>query len=364
MSNMLSNHWLRIQGSLFPCLRETLGPLNEKQQQLIVVLEMSRIDEFVSVKVGGVGRPEDDRRSIAIAFVAKAVYNIPQTNMLIERLHSDITLRRLCGWEKKSDIPSEATFSRAFAEFADIRLPEQVHEALIDRHYSDRLVGHISRDSTEIESREKPVKKPTSAIPVKKKRGRPKKGELRQPKEPTRLEKQVSQSLDEMIADLPKSCDVGCKKNSKGFKESWIGYKFHGDVADGGVFINCILTSASLHDSQVALPLAEMTNQRVTNLYDLMDAAYDSPIIRTHSQSLGHVALIDHNPRRKSEKIQMPPAQATRYHERTTVERSYGQLKDGFGARYVRVKGNPKVMTHLMFGVVALTVEQLIRMLC
>jgi len=35
-----------------------------------------------------------------------------------------------------------------------------------------------------------------------------------------------------------------------------------------------------VHDSQVALPLATMSAQRVTNLYDLMDAAYDTEIIR------------------------------------------------------------------------------------
>jgi hypothetical protein len=50
--------------------------------------------------------------------------------------------------------------------------------------------------------------------------------------------------------------NVGTKKNSKGYKESWIGYKLHLDVADGQIPISCILTSASLHDSQAAIPLA------------------------------------------------------------------------------------------------------------
>jgi len=90
--------------------------------------------------------------------------------------------------------------------------------------------------------------------------------------------------LDEMLEDLPKDCDIGSKKNSKGYKETWIGYKLHIDVSDGQIPISCILTSASLHDSQVALPLAETTNQRVANLYDLTDSAYDSPIIREHSK--------------------------------------------------------------------------------
>ena len=57
-----------------------------------------------------------------------------------------------------------------------------------------------------------------------------------------------------------------------------------------------LLTSASLHDSQAAIPLATLSAERTTNLYDLMDAAYDAEPIRQHSRSLGHVPLIDTNP--------------------------------------------------------------------
>ena len=85
----------------------------------------------------------------------------------------------------------------------------------------------------------------------------------------------------------PKACDHGSKRNSKGYTENWVGYKLHLDVADGQIPIGAILTSASVHDSQVAIPLSALTRERVTNLYDLMDAAYDSQIIRDHSRSLG-----------------------------------------------------------------------------
>ena len=40
-----------------------------------------------------------------------------------------------------------------------------------------------------------------------------------------------------------------------------------------------------------------MSAERVTNCYDLMDAAYDAEPIRERSRSLGHVPLIDINPR-------------------------------------------------------------------
>jgi len=51
-----------------------------------------------------------------------------------------------------------------------------------------------------------------------------------------------------------------------------------------------------MHNSQAAVPLARMSAQRVTSLYDLADAAYDAKEIRQMSERLGHVAIIDHNP--------------------------------------------------------------------
>ena len=105
------------------------------------------------------GRPAQDRAAIARAFVAKMIYNLPTTRALLERLATDKSLRRLCGWENKHEVPDEWTFSRAFSEFAKSRLPERVHEALIRKNYAEVLVGHLSRDSTAIEAREKPVKK-------------------------------------------------------------------------------------------------------------------------------------------------------------------------------------------------------------
>jgi len=371
---VLSNIWNRFQASLFPWLQEELGELTGKQQQLIEVLEIAQIETHLPY-VGQVpGRPPEDRCAIARAFVAKAVYNLPTTEMLLDQLKSDITLRRICGWEKKQDIPSRATFSRAFAEFAESQLAERVHAAIIDTHLGNQLIGHICRDSTAITAREKPEKKAVKAEATPpKKRGRPKKGEERI-KEPTRLEKQsAGMSLSEMKDDLPTACNVGTKRNSKGYKTSWIGYKLHIDAADGGIPVSCLLTSASLHDSQAAIPLAELSNQRVSSCYDLMDAAYDAPQIKQHSESLGHVPLIDENPRGKERKAEVEAelkrkrkagyktSEAIRYNERGTVERVNGRLKDDFGARMVRVKGHAKVMAHLMFGVIALTVDQLMK---
>src|ERR1700720_3677078 len=296
----LSRTWSHIQGNLFPWVTEELGPLTETHKQVVTALEVAGIEAFVQVWPGLPGRPPCDRAALARAFVAKAVIGLPTTSMLIERLKVDKQLR--CGWERRGELCSEATFSRAFAEFARSELPSRVHEALIKRTHEDRLVGHISRDATAIEAREKPVKTAapeasTSAQPPKRKRGRPRKGEVVEKKEPRRLERQADMSLAEMLSDLPTHCAVGTKRNAKGHTTSWIGYKLHLDVADGDIPISAVLTSASLHDSQAAIPLATMTASRVTNLYDLMDCAYDVPEIEAKSRALGHVPIIDRHPR-------------------------------------------------------------------
>lgn len=375
LRDTLSNTWSHIQGYLFPMLREELGPLTDQHQRVIVVLDAAGIEAFVSMWPGLPGRPPSDRHALARAFVAKAVLGLPQTNMLIERLKADKVLRRLCGWESARQMPGESTFSRAFAGFATSQLPARVHEALIKKTHADRLVGHISRDATAIEAREKPVKTDTPApVKPKGKRGRPRKGEVVK-KEPTRrLERQAFMTLPQMLADLPSACNTGTKHNAKGHMTSWTGYKLHIDVADGDIPVTCLLTSASLHDSQAAIPLAVMTAQRVTNCYDLMDCAYDAPEIWAKAQELGHVPIIDRHPLRAAGgKIEFEAearakrcagyktAEDLRYNERTAAERVNSALKDSYGGRYVRVRGHAKVFCHLMFGILALTVEQLMR---
>jgi hypothetical protein len=228
----------------------------------------------------------------------------------------------------------------------------------------------LSRDGTAIEARERPVAapatKPVASVSQKsaapRKRGRPRHGEERQPAAKTSpLARQRSQTLTQMIRELPSNCDRGTKCNAQGYKTSWNGYELHLDTADCGVPISALLSSASMHDSRAAMPLSRMSATRVTNLYDLMDAAYCSQEIREDSRSLGHVPLIDHNPR-KGVKSEFAPAEAIRYNERTAAERSNARLKNEFGGNHVRVKGAPKVMSHLMFGVLALSADQLMRL--
>ena len=224
------------------------------------------------------------------------------------------------------------------------------------------LVGHISRDATAIKGREKPMAKPRPAKPAPRKKGRPRRGEVREPKPETRLERQCRQAAPEALAELPVHCDVGTKKNSQGYKETWRGFKCHADVSDCCLPISLALTAASLHDSQVAIPLMKLTSDRVDYLYDLMDAAYDAKPIYEVSRSLGHVPIIDKNSRGQ-EVIPLAPHEAARYKERTVAERFNGRLKEEFGGDHVMVRGAQKVTLHLMFGVIALFADQLLKLI-
>ena len=387
-TSRLSQFWSHLQHELFPFLREEdhmeLSPTLEK---VVRVLEFTQVDRFIPSSRGFVGRPPKDRVALARAFVAKAVLDLPTTEALIDRLKVDQALRRICGFERFHAIPDASRFSRVFAEFTALELPARVHEALIRAQLGDQIIGHIARDSTEIQAREKPAPTAAAVAPAApgglfegatvevapavvaaapvpappKKRGRPRKGEER-PKEPTVIERQVGQRVAESLAQLPTACDVGSKKNSKGFKETWTGYKLHIDTADGDIPVTAILTSASLHDSQAAIPLMRLTGERVTYLYDLADAAYCSGVIREVSRQEGHVPLIDHNARR-GEKIEFAPHEAERYKARSQAERVNSMLKDNHGGRHVRVRGAPKVYTHLMFGILVIAAEQILRLL-
>jgi hypothetical protein len=146
---------------------------------------------------------------------------------------------------------------------------------------------------------EKAVSPLIEAPPPKRRRGRPRKGEVVPPPEPTRIERQRTQTLEEMLRELPRVCNVGTKTNAQGHKDSWIGYKFHADLTEIGIPLAGLTTSASLHDSQVAIPLHRLTKRRVEVIfYELMDSAYDAPGIKAEVREAGSVPIIEPNPRR------------------------------------------------------------------
>ena len=307
------------------------------------------------------GRPAFRINPFIRAFLAKSFFRILSMDDLRKRLIADPNLRRICGF---TTVPSLATFSRRMDMLSKSATMEKTFEAMVADYHAGRLVGDISRDSTGIEAREKPCNKKRDIAPQEQKkyrRGRPKKGEVRPPKAAPVVAQQVTMSLEESLSTLEKRCSWGCKKNSQGNLWYWKGYKVHLDVTECGIPISAVVTGASVHDSQVAIPLERMTETRVTHLYSLMDAAYDSETIRNFIQQRGRVPLIDHNKRRNDTRAPFDPASKLRYAIRTTVERTNSHLKDWLLSSPYFVKGIKKVTFQVMCGVLNLAAIKILQ---
>ena len=362
----LSRHWMRYQAGLFDDFEDSCGPMTDRHKEIILALDVIGLERFLFDGPSySVGRPRRSRLAIARAFVAKAALNLSTTKGMIERLRVDSMLRRICGFDSVREIPAESTFSEAFAEFARTDVMSKIHETMIKLTFKDVVVGHISRDATEIHAREKiahPGKRnPRSKrIPTGYKPGRPRKDEVRQVKPKNNIQIQMTQKLPEILGGLSKTFNCGSKRGSRGHLSQWFGYKLHLDVCDDGIPISCILTSASVNDSQCSVPLEVMTNSRVTSLYTLGDKGYDSIDLRKNVESFGKIPLFQPRDYESPNKIEFDPPMSERFKRRTSVERAFSRCKDRFGCRNVRVKGYAKVLAHVMTGILMLCAMRII----
>ena len=108
IANTISDVWCRFQEELFPALTEILGPLSDRHRKLAAVLEFATPEALLPAESRRAGRPREDRAALARSFIAKAVWNMPTTRDLLDRVHADPTLRRLCGWSRRSEMPCES----------------------------------------------------------------------------------------------------------------------------------------------------------------------------------------------------------------------------------------------------------------
>jgi transposase len=374
----LSKIWLKVvnlENSLFPQLKESLRieEFSSKESKLIKILDFAEIEKNITV-VSVTNTPKD-REQIARAFIAKSVYNIQTTRDLIDRLHIDRTLRILCGWRYKNDIPSESKFSRVFKEFSQMQIAQKTHEKFVKEYLNEKIFFYNATDATKIPLRVKPVKI-KKAKPKQKKRGRPKKGEIREPIKPTILQKQKDlQTVKEKLSLVSQECSVGIKQNSKGNREVWIGGKLHISVVDGDIPITAFYSGANVHDSSVALPLMQESSKRVNYLYDLQDAGYDADIIEEFSSNLGHKPIIAINPKNSKElkaKIELIKHEKKsfkflnlqqnldeeHYNQRSMVERVNKYLKEDFGCNKIYYQEATKVASVLAFGILSICIHQ------
>ncbi len=381
LSSNLSNMWtkiLNLENYLFPEIKEQLGTLSTKEEKLIKILDFAQIEKNITVVT--ITNTPKDREEIARAMIAKSVYNMQTTRDLIDRLHSDRVLRVLCGWRYKIDIPSEAKFSRVFKELSDLQIAQKTHKKFVNEYLSDTVFMYNATDAAMIPLREKPVKIEKEEKP-KNKVGRPKKGEKREPVKPKILELQKEmKTTKKMLSLVSTVCGVGVKQNSKGNREITIGGKLHISAVDGDIPIAAFYSGANVHDSSVALPLINETGKRVMYLRDLLDAGYDSDIIREFSEKLNHKAIIDINPKNSKElkqKIQLIKDEKVKfeflnlpkssdehhYNQRSMVERVNKYLKDDFGCNTIYYQGATKVASVLSFGILSVCIHQSLKLI-
>jgi len=271
----------------------------------------------------------------------KTHYRQPTMKETLLLLQENEILRNILGICR---VPSTASASRLASVVEKVVKPAVLHERVIQSYKEEmnRIVGHLSIDSTTIQAREKPfvrskevVTPVTPAVP--KKRGPKQKGS---PEEKAYLEEKaeterkkveyLKESFEKSLSALEMRCSMTAKQNSKGKRQWFIGYKAHLATDDFGVIIAYTVTGACVHDCKVAVPLMKKARQLTDFLYALMDKGYLNPEINAYAGMIGRRVIIDQRARRGKAALPMDKADANRYKARSTVERSNSELKDGF----------------------------------
>ncbi len=399
------------QEEIFPDLMDRFGYRSKKHEQLIQILDLIDMDSVYPRRFwdSGFGRPKINRQAFLAAFIAMIIWHIQTAEMLRERLAADKFLRSICGFDYRvNKLPSKSSFSRAFAELSVLNIGDKVHELLIIEHCGSELYEHSSIDASAIAVAEKAVatKKAPSREEIKmaksalkelakqeklvQKEARTQAMALlngtqvlpkvtvvadivknnaakanailqRRPKKYTAKD-QLGQTNSEIFAKLPVVCNYGSKHDSNGNQHTWKGYKLHIAVNDYNVPVAAMVTSASTHDSLCAIPLIRITEQRIDNLYYLMDKAYDSSAIHTETDSHGKVALIDFNHRGdKGDTRKFDPNEQRHYGNRAFAESCFSNLKIQYLPRYILYRGISKVKCLLNLALSVITATQIIK---
>lgn len=286
-----------------------------------------------------VGRIGYDLLSIFGILILKLHYHIRTMKETLLLLQENMNLRDILDI---SQVPSEASMSRLTRKIENIVSINTLHERLIGVYTQemDRIIGHLSIDSTTIEAREKPFRKPkpaqTEPTPPQK-RGRKAKGSQEEQEYRERIAKEeearvhyLAESPEKSLSELEMRCSITAKQNSKGKKQWFIGYKAHIATDDFGVPICFVVTGACVHDSKVAVPLLKRANQKTEFFYILLDKGYISPAVNDYADMIERTVIIDRKGYKGVSPIPLEPAYAQRYKARTTVERTNSELKDGF----------------------------------
>jgi hypothetical protein len=350
---------LDINFDLQQCFEEKLSEEYRKFIDILRVIEA--LLPLLYRPYAGIGRRPYQWLPFLRGHLAKSHFHIDKTKDLIARLNSDPNQRLICGF---THIPGKASFSRAFTFLVKTDIVNKAQDAMVIEAHKDRYIQHVNRDSTAIAARETVVKRTDKkGAKQNKKRGRPPKNAIKTQKETPAIENQVYQSARFAIAKLDKKCSWGCKKNSQGNVSFWRGYKLHLDTSDSGFPLTACVTAASVHDSQLAIPMEKLTEKKVAFLYSLMDSAYDSKVIASFIRGQGRIPIIDPNKRKDNLRPPLDPAKKERFKIRSTSERTNSDLKDNYIPKSIYVRGHKKVSFVLMAGVLCLSAVKYLAML-
>jgi len=143
-NNVMDRPYHRRAGEIAPP-----APTQPDAQQMFAEIDAAMAQCRVTRSLRTRGRPKANRVAIARSLVAMPVLGIPTIGALIERLVGDPAFRLGCGWRTPSEVPTQATFSRARAELAEI-LPETIH----------RLLPSLGRHALPLRDEPEPVPEP------------------------------------------------------------------------------------------------------------------------------------------------------------------------------------------------------------
>ena len=252
-------------------------------------------------------------------------------------------------------MPDKSIFSRAFADFASMGLRQRVHESLISERLGSQVIEHAATDGTAIEARERAAKaKLEQAQAPGHKRGRPRKGEVVPPLEPTRLQRHLSGSVEDNLKTMPtRAMRLGLQGQLPRQHRLLARLKTAHHQRGRRHPLSAYLGSASMPDCQAAIIREQSAAARTkAMLYQFKDSACDAQGIRQQSQKIGSVPIIEKRGYRPENAVPKDPDRARRYKAHSHAERVNSDLKDNHGGRTLRVRGAARAGLHLFFGLI------------
>ncbi|MDQ0257081.1 transposase [Evansella vedderi] len=323
----------------------------QRYNEIFSAIDINPILTIVAKK-SNLGRPvELNYPAMVQALVVRIADRIPEIQLLVDRLNTDLRFKVDCGFLISDPVPSEASFSRMITIIKDTNVLEEINSQIVLDAINEKFITdpNIAIDSGHFEARDKaPSKKEEKPKSERKKRGRKSKAEREQwlkekeAKEASlsiyekKIEDQLDASYDELHDQMPLPPTWGVKKNSEGKNVYWYGYKGHfADDTKTQFILHSLVSSGSLNDGKAAIPLLkgiESNYPELRMIFALMDAGYDYDAIYEQVHRMKGYSIIAYNKKNESEPIGFDENFAP------TCVREHSYRYDSFDKKYQTLK--------------------------